>query len=117
MTKYKAATEAQLNMRTVIKGKRYDTAKAHMVASDESRSPVSDFRWWYEELYVTPRGRWFVAGKGHAMSRWAESDGVNGYGPGSGIRPMTPDEAMEWLEQAEEHAAIEHYFPEQLEDA
>lgn len=85
-------------MKRVIDGKLYDTDKATCIASAESSCCKSDFGWWEEELYVTDKGRFFIAGEGHANSRWAEPCG-NMRGPGSGMIAMTKNEALEWCEQ------------------
>ena len=104
-------------MKRIINGQRYDTDKAKLVAERETDLPRSDFRWAREELYRTPRGRWFVAGRGHGMTRWARvhDDGMRGMG--EGIVAMTPEEAREWLEAEEDTAAVERYFGDAVEDA
>ena len=63
-------------MKAIIDGLRYDTATATKLA--EASSPLSrtDFGWWEETLYRTPRsGRYFLAGEGHARSHYARNLG------------------------------------------
>jgi len=106
-------------MKTIIRGKRYDTeAKGTtLVAEDSSVEGPGDFRYWHEGLYRTLHGRWFLAGKGGPMTRWARSAGQNASTSGSGIRPMADDEARQWLEQAQANDALEQYFGDEIEDA
>lgn len=104
-------------MRAVINGKRYDTKSATLVASWSNGEDTSNFHHCEEELYRTPRGNWFIAGRGGALSPYRESLGVGSWGPGAEIRPLSPEEAMAWLEQRGRVAAIEKYFPDQVEDA
>ena len=85
-------------MKRIIDGKIYNTDTATLIAEASSHVGRSDFSWWEEELYVTPKGRFFVYGEGHAMSRWAEPVG-NMRGPGSGIEALTAAEALEWCER------------------
>lgn len=102
-------------MKAIINGKRYDTATADLVAEWGNGLGGSDFRNCNEDLYRTKKGRWFLHGQGGAMTRWSRSVGNNGTCGGSGILPMTEDEAREWLEQHREVDAIEKFFP--IEDA
>ena len=104
-------------MLRIINGKRYNTETATEVDTISCPYFSSDFKWEETSLYVTPKGSWFLAGRGHAMSRWARSTGGNGWAPGSGIKPLTADEARWFLEQENQDALIEEYFGEQLEDA
>lgn len=95
-------------MRKVIKGKLYDTEKATMVAEWSDGYP-SDFRYCCEELYRKRTGEYFVHGEGGAMSKYAESCGQNQWMGGEAIRPVSYDEARQWLE---EHGTAEEYEAE-----
>ena len=87
-------------MRRIIEGKAYDTSTATLLGSATSpRYYRTDFGWWSEELYRTPRGRYFLAGVGNAASSWSEPAPGGGSGPGSGIRAMTETAAQEWAER------------------
>ena len=101
-------------MKKIINGRRYDTDKATMVATIESRLPYTDFHYYEELLYRSPRGGWFLVGAGGALSRWG--GGFNG-GAGTSIVPLSDAETKQWLESAEETHAIEEYFGDSIEDA
>jgi hypothetical protein len=105
-------------MKRIIEGKRYDTETATCVAT--LRSPtasVRDFRYEDTSLYRTPRGAWFVAGKGGPMSQWRRQVDLNGWTSGEGLRPVDEEEAREILENEDELAAIEKYFSKSVVDA
>jgi hypothetical protein len=104
-------------MKRIIDGKRYDTEKAEEIAWNGSTEGRSDFRYFSEYLYRTARGRWFLAGSGGPMTKYAETIG-NGRTGGDGIIPLSEDEAREWLEHCDSSSAteaLEKYFT--LEDA
>lgn len=103
-------------MKAIINGKRYDTEKAELVASD-SYGFSSDFQSWEEELYRTPRGSWFLWGEGGPMTKYAESSGQNSWGGSSRITPLTPQEVKEWLENHRCYDELDEYFGDQVEDA
>lgn len=104
-------------MRKIIKGKRYDTEKAECVAS-ASHGYKSDFHYWAEDLYRTPRGNWFLVGEGNALSRYSVPGAQHGStAPGEKLIPMTNDDAKQWLEEQGETAMLEEHFAESIEDA
>lgn len=107
-------------MKAIINGLRYDTDKAVHVGTADAGGSVSDFGYWEANLYKTPRsGRFFLAGKGGPMTRWARRVGTGGdtRTGGSGIFPMEPDEALEWAEQYLSAKEIEEHFAEAVQDA
>ena len=105
-------------MKRIIDGKRYNSETATKVA-DVSPSGFSRGDFQYEDtwLYRTKAGRWFLAGNGGPMSRWAHSIGLNGYSGGEGIQVLDEDEARALLEQHGETEAIEKHFSAVVEDA
>ena len=106
-------------MKKIISGSRYDTDKAECVASANSGHMYTDFAWWQESLYRTPRGRWFVHGEGGPMSRYSQSRGNNTTGS-EDIKPLDDEQARQWLESynnEEAVAALEKYFADKIEDA
>jgi hypothetical protein len=103
-------------MKRTINGKRYDTDKSTEVATYDSPYYATDFHWFIERLYVSPRGRWFLAGEGNALSRYA-SRTSDGSGPGECIIPLAEGDALAWLEQHDETTAIDEWFESEVEDA
>ena len=98
-------------MKKVIDGKLYNTQTAELIAEHESpRYYRSDFGWYIDRLYKTKRGAWFIEGEGHAASHWSRSCGQNCSGPGSGLKPITNEEARNWLEYHGEIDLLEKYF-------
>jgi len=104
--------------KAIINGIRFNTENAVLIGSAEAAEYQSDFRWWYEELYKTPRsGRYFIAGKGNGMSQWAEPVPGGGRGSGRGIRPLTREDALAWAERYLDPATVEEHFADLIEDA
>jgi hypothetical protein len=107
-------------MKAIINGLRYDTDKAVCigVASRGNYPHCGDFSAWNAGLYRTPRsGRYFLAGEGGGMTRFAHHQSHSGTCGGSGIQQMGRGEALVWAEQYLTHDEIEAGFGEQLEDA
>lgn len=102
-------------MKKIIDGLRYDSDKAIEVGY-ASYSYPGDFENWEARLYKTPRsGRFFLAGRGGPMSRFAQSTGQNEWSGGSDLIPMSVDEAREWAEQYLDADVVEMHFD--VEDA
>jgi hypothetical protein len=90
-------------MRRAIKGLIYDTETAVEItelADAGNHYPRNDFRWHLTSLYRTKSGRYFIAGRGGALSPWATASG-NGRIAGEGVRPLTMEEARQYAEDAE----------------
>jgi hypothetical protein len=83
-------------MKAVIGGKRYDTETATVVASYRN----GDYSM---TLYVTKNSNWFLVSE----------SGLTG----SHLTPLTGKQALSWLEDHRESAAIEEYFAADIEDA
>ena len=99
-----------MKMRKIINGMRYDTEKAIEVGTYCTPGSTSDFNWFKATLYKTPRShRFFLAGEGGALSRFAQSCGQNTWTGGSDVIPLEDGEALEWaerylgIEEVEEH--------------
>lgn len=103
-------------MKKIIDGKRYDTSTAEVVAQWENDYPQNDFNYCEETLYKTRKGNWFVAGEGGPMSAYAKSTGNSTTG-GADLRPLTADEARQWMEDHNCTDELEEHFPESIEDA
>ena len=87
-------------MKRIIEGKQYNTSTAKKICVLKCNEDSGDFRWHSSALYLSPKGTYFIAGKGNARSRWAEPVGGNAYGPGSGLEIITPEEARRIAEEA-----------------
>ena len=108
-------------MRKYINGLTYDTETATEVSS-HSKGFAGDHNYWEAGLYRTKSGRWFIEGHGGPASRFSQPvrGNQNCWSGGSGIIPLTPDQARTMLEDAgTEHAneMLERYFADQLQDA
>lgn len=104
-------------MKKIINGLRYDTEAATLIGAAEAGGFRSDFRWWQAELYRTKAGRYFLAGEGGPMTRWAEPCGSGSYTGSSDLFPMTAGEALEWAELHLRPEEVEAAFAAQIEDA
>lgn len=103
-------------MEAIIGGKRYNTDKADLIAEFTAAQSTSDFRWYTEGLYLSRRGAWFLAGRGHGLSPYRQRY-IDGWGQGSSVRPLSPAEAQAWLEEHDEIEAIEDHFGDLIDDA
>lgn len=101
-------------MRKIINGRRYDTATAKLVGTYET-GYIGDFDWRNEKLYMKSTGEFFLAGKGGARTHWSRRT-IDGYSGGSGILPLTLDEAREWAEEHLTQAEVEELFQIPKED-
>lgn len=98
-------------MKKVIDGKLYNTETAILIHRDTSSSlSMSDFHYYDEGLYITKKGNYFLAGEGHAQTRWATSD-RRSRSWGSGIIALNVNEALQWCEYAKVNPdIITEYF-------
>lgn len=92
-------------MKRIINGKRYDTAHAERIAEHDFHAQSDTFTY-YENLYRTPKGAWFLAGEGGADSKYKGDEG---------IRVLTAEQAQAWLEARGELEVLERFF--HVEDA
>ena len=94
-------------MKKYINGKVYDTGTAREIGG-ASHYGKGDYKWYEETLYRKKTGEYFLCGEGHAASPYRERVG-DMWGPGSAIKPLTFDEAREWVEanmSGDEYEAI-----------
>ena len=100
----------------VVNGKRYDTKTAENIAGAGNNLSCSDFRHYYELLYKTKKGAFFLEGGGGPLSRYSQpcGDGTSG---GEDLIPLTRQEALEWCEKNNETDAIAEHFDDMIEDA
>jgi hypothetical protein len=105
-------------MRAIINGLRYDSDKATLIGEANYNGSSSDFQWWEAGLYRTPRaGRYFLAGRGGPMTRWARAIGDNGRTGSARIFPMELGEAREWAERYLTTAEVEAAFADAIRQA
>jgi len=103
-------------MKRVINGKVYNTETATLIGGYSNQRPSNDFYFVDEDLYITKKGSFFIAGAGGAMTNYAKPVG-DATGGGSSIIPLTKAKALEWAEQHTEADIIEKYFGEILDEA
>lgn len=84
-------------MKKIIDGKWYNTDTATSLGYIEFGTS-NDHRYMLEELYKTKKGSFFLYYTGGARSKYAVNEGPNLVGGSSGIRLLTPEEALEWCE-------------------
>lgn len=95
-------------MKATINGRRYNTeAPLTRKIAERSEGYATDLHGYFEELFRTGHGSWFLAGSGGALTRYH----------GERIIPISNQEARAWLEQADETDALEEHFLDQIEDA
>jgi hypothetical protein len=106
-------------MKAIINGLRYDTETAtHIGGASGGGYNMRDFHYWEEDLYKTPRaGRYFLAGKGGPLTRYAVAVGNNGHTGGERIIPLDADEAMRWAEEHLDADTIAEHFGDAVQDA
>lgn len=85
-------------MNKVIRGKRYDTETAEFIDSWSYAYP-RDFDYVREVLYRKRGGEFFVHGEGGARSKYSRQVEQNCWSGGEEIRPLTDEEAREWVEE------------------
>lgn len=87
-------------MKKIINGRTFNTETATHVCDLPCTANRGDFHWHETALYRSPRGQFFVAGRGGARSVWAQPLCGGGAGAGDGLRLVTDDEAREHMERA-----------------
>lgn len=100
----------------IINGKRYNTDTAQLIASYDN-GMQGDFSWYHEALYRTPRGNWFIVGKGGGMSPYNKRCGNNCWTGATELIPVQENWVRQWLEQHRHDAALEEHFGSSIEDA
>ena len=103
------------NFIKVIGGFRYNTETATKICTYWSDVGPSDFKFERTSLFQTPKGKFFIAGYGGALSRWSERYGNNGHIAGEGLVPMDVDEARSFAEAHTDADTIAEFFD--IEDA
>lgn len=106
-------------MRKVVDGVLYDTEAEGVeeIVSFSNNLPYSDFEHVKESLYRTAKGRFFLAGGGGPMSKYATSVPGGGTSGSKDITPMSEEDAFQWLERHQFVSELQELFPEKLECA
>lgn len=97
----------QIEMKKVINGKLYNTETAKLLGSYWNGRTCGDFYRISEELYVTKKGAYFLAGEGGAHTPYARLCGNNSWCGGAKLRVLSEAEAKAWME---EHSNTEDYI-------
>lgn len=94
-------------MKKIIDGKTYNTETAiRLSGNGTSGLSMSDFRYFKEGLYRTNKGTYFIAGEGHALTKYAKSSG-NCSGWGEKLYLITESDARRFIE---DHGTHEEYI-------
>lgn len=106
-------------MKAIIDGKTYNTETATPIGGTIGPRDTfaGDFRDWSATLYRTKKGRYFMAGRGGAMSPFAEPYGQNGSQGGNGIRALSAEDALAYAEKYLDPKTIAEHFADVVEDA
>jgi hypothetical protein len=87
-------------MKDVIDGRLYDT-EAETTEHIATHQPVADrgnFNFLREELHKTASGEYFIAGEGGPKTKYSKRVGTGEYSGSSEIRPLSDDEAFQWMQ-------------------
>lgn len=106
-------------MRKIIDGYRLDTDTAVKVGEASYDGSSSDFGWWEEALYKTPRsGMFFTVGSGGPRSNYAVSAGQGSWsGSRDVFRILAPKAAFAWAQAHLPTEVIEEHFGGMITDA
>lgn len=85
-------------MKKYINGSRYDTSTARLIGGDGYSTP-NDLSYWYERLYRTKSGKYFVYGEGGPNSKYRCQLSYNEWSGGETIIPLSEEEALKWAEE------------------
>lgn len=98
-------------MKRIIEGLRFDTEKSHAVCAIWEGTGRGDFHCLDCTLYVTPRShRFFLAGWGGAMTRFATKTSGNTWTGDEKIIPLEVEEARAYAEKYAAPEVVEKYF-------
>jgi len=102
----------------IIEGKRYNTETAELIGEFESGNDRSNWRWFGEALYRTPKGAWFTVGSGGPLSPYSRRVGQNELtGAHDMFRVLTVTEVRGWVEAYCAAEVVERLFGAEIADA
>ncbi len=115
-------------MKKVIGGKLYDTETAELVHKWDNGRYANDFRYRSKSLFRTKKGNWFLYHVGGPMTDMGQSCGSNNVCGSSDkeltpayeiykIEPISPEDALRFLESHDGAEVALKYFAEQIEEA
>lgn len=104
-------------MKKVVDGKVYNTETAELVHGWSNGRYGNDFRYRSKDLYRTKKGNWFLCHVGGAMTDMAQSCGSNSTCGSSDIEPVSPEDALRFLESHGGAEAVLKHFANQVEEA
>ena len=81
----------------IIDRKEYSTYTAELLHEWSNHYYRSDFQFCRECLYRTPKGAYFIYGKGGPSSKYAKPAGSNAWTGGEDLEPVSEQEALDWL--------------------
>ncbi|MEX2603627.1 MAG: hypothetical protein WD361_05465 [Gracilimonas sp.] len=104
-------------MKAIIDRKVYNTETAEYISGWSNDMSTSDFGYTEEQLFRTPKGKFFTVGKGGPASGYAKPVAGGMSGSSNNFRVLSEKEAYEWLESRQETGLIEKLFPDYIEEA
>lgn len=102
-------------MKKIIDGKVYNTETAKSLTTYQYGTS-NDLRYYYEELFVTSKGNYFLYGEGGPTSPYAVTCSGSSSG-GRDITAFTREEAFAWCQEHNRVSAIEKVFSNMMEEA
>lgn len=86
-------------MKKIIDGKVYNTKTATHLCGWSNDAPFRDFNYCDEDLYLSPKGAYFLAGEGGALSEYSTEHAGGGRSGGESMRLLSKAEALQWCEE------------------
>jgi len=103
-------------MKAIINSRVYNTETAEFLGEYCNQYGCGDLHYLHEKLYKTTKGAYFLWGSGGAYTQYAIPCG-DSWSPGSSIRPLMDDEALEWAAKYIDPEIVEKHFAEMLSEA
>jgi len=103
-------TSFELDIDRIIDGRKFRTTTATLacVIACSGTSQLADFHFERTGLFLSPRGQWFLAGEGGALSHWGRRSIDGNRTPGAGLQLISQTEARRLLEQ--HNGPVEAFF-------
>lgn len=88
-------------MKAIISGKIYNTETATLIHAWDNGYSYGDLHHCSISLYRTHKGAYFLAGEGGPGSIFARKTSSNVWSGGEGLRLISEQEALKWLEEVD----------------